>query len=220
MNVLGAHDLLQFGAGHVSVRAKGHEEFAIVGHLHLLDDPPEKYTSDHIVRVDFGGTVLAGSFDPPDEFHIHAEIYRARPDVHAIAHTHPKGVIATTAAELEIVGLDVRSAVFGDGVPLLRYPDSIHVTTQERGEKLAASLGTGPAVAMQGHGAVTVAATPEQAVVLSLCLERAALIRLQLASMPFTLFPATDITPGGVSGLASDEMFRTAWKYFEKRLIR
>jgi L-fuculose-phosphate aldolase len=220
MNVLGAHDLLQFGGGHVSVRATDRDEFAIVGHLHLLDEPPARYTSDHIVRADFGGNVLAGSFDPPDEFHIHTAIYRARQDVHAIAHTHPQSVIAATAAELEIVGLDVRSAVFGAGVPMLRYPHAIHVTTPERGEKLAASLGTGPAVAMQGHGAVTVGATPEQAVVLSLCLERAALIRLQLASMPLTLFPSKDITPGGVSGLPSDEMFRTAWHYFEKRMSR
>jgi ribulose-5-phosphate 4-epimerase/fuculose-1-phosphate aldolase len=102
---------------------------------------------------------------------------------------------------------------------VLSYPASIHVTTAERGANVAAALGASPALAMQGHGAVTVANTPEEAVVLSLCLERAAAMRLQLGTAAPTLFPATEVQDGSPSGLPSEEMFRTAWHYFDKMAI-
>ena len=47
-------------------------------------------TADDIVTVDLNGNLVEGSAKPPLEFHIHSEIYRARPDVHAVMHTHPQ----------------------------------------------------------------------------------------------------------------------------------
>src|SRR4030095_12186553 len=47
-------------------------------------------TVDDIVTVDLQGTLLEGAARPPLEFHIHSEIYRARPDVRAVLHLHPQ----------------------------------------------------------------------------------------------------------------------------------
>ena len=47
-------------------------------------------TQDDLVEIDMDGNVVSGKGKPPLEFHIHTEIYRARPDVQAVAHTHPK----------------------------------------------------------------------------------------------------------------------------------
>ena len=46
--------------------------------------------ADDIVAVDFDGALVEGGARPPLEFYLHAEIYRARADVHAIMHTHPR----------------------------------------------------------------------------------------------------------------------------------
>ena len=46
--------------------------------------------ADDIVAVDFNGALVEGGARPPLEFYLHAEIYRARADVHAIMHTHPR----------------------------------------------------------------------------------------------------------------------------------
>src|SRR6266571_140903 len=47
-------------------------------------------TTDDIVGVALDGTLVEGSARPPFEYHIHSEIYRVRPDVNAVMHTHPK----------------------------------------------------------------------------------------------------------------------------------
>ena len=43
-------------------------------------------------RLDLDGNLVEGAAKPPLEFHIHSEIYRARPDVNAVFHTHPQMV--------------------------------------------------------------------------------------------------------------------------------
>src|SRR5256885_10226622 len=47
-------------------------------------------TVDDIVTVDLAGNLVDGTARPPLEYHIHSEIYRARPDVNAVMHTHPQ----------------------------------------------------------------------------------------------------------------------------------
>lgn len=214
MNLLSARGQLPFGAGHVSARASAEDELYIVGHFHMLEERIRRVDPEHVIRINMDGEVREGSYEPPDEFHIHAAIYAARPDVGGVAHTHPQPVIAAAAAGFEIVPLDVRSAVFSPGVPVLGFPDSTHATTRGRGDAVAAALGSASAVVMKGHGAAAVAPTPEEACVVSLCLERAAEMRLQVGPAAPETFPASEITGGVPNGLAAEELFRTAWRYF------
>jgi ribulose-5-phosphate 4-epimerase/fuculose-1-phosphate aldolase len=214
VNLLGRHGQLAFGAGHVSARSEREGEFAILGHLHMLDKQPGRIRRDHVITINVAGAVIDGAYGPPDEYHIHAAIYAARSDVGGIAHTHPESVIVAAAAELTIVPLDVRSAVFNPSVPVLEFPASTHATTRERGDAVAAALGSAAAVIMQGHGAVTVGATPEDACVVSLCLERAAAMLIEIAPATPVPFPASEIEDGVPRGLSGEELFRTAWHYF------
>jgi ribulose-5-phosphate 4-epimerase/fuculose-1-phosphate aldolase len=214
MNVLVAHGQLPFGAGHVSARAPEAQELYIIGHLHMLDERPRELGPEYVIRIGAAGDVLEGQYEPPDEFHIHAAIYAARPDVGGIAHTHPQSVIVAAAAGLEIFPLDVWSAVFSPRVPVLGFPESTHGATRKRGDAIAAALGSSSAVVMKGHGAVAVASTPEEACVVSLCLERAADMRLQIAPADPEPFPASEIVDGVPRGLGGEELFRTAWSYF------
>jgi ribulose-5-phosphate 4-epimerase/fuculose-1-phosphate aldolase len=213
MNLLAHHGQLAFGAGHVSART-GKDDIAILGHLHMLDKQPGRIRREHVIRINGDGDVLEGAYEPPDEYHIHTAIYAARPDVGGIAHTHPQSVIVAAAAKLTMVPLDVRSAVFSPSVPMLEFPASTHATTRQRGEQLAAVLGASAAAIMQGHGAVTVGRTPEDACVVSLCLERLADMLLQVAPATPVPFPASEVQDGVPSGLSGEELSRTAWQYF------
>src|SRR6266705_5136806 len=47
-------------------------------------------TIDDIVAVDLDGNLIEGSARPPFEFHIHSEIYRARPEVQGVLHRHAR----------------------------------------------------------------------------------------------------------------------------------
>jgi L-fuculose-phosphate aldolase len=112
-------------------------------------------TVEDIVTVDLDGKLVEGTARPPLEYHIHAEVYRARSDVNAAMHTHPQ-----YSTYLTMTGVPYR-AVYAQGVlpgdlPVLDSPLSIN--TKPMGEKLAALLGKRPAVLLKSHGAVAVGA--------------------------------------------------------------
>ena len=111
-------------------------------------------TPDDIVCVDFGGNLVDGRAKPPLEFHIHSEIYRARPDVGAVMHTHPQWSTFLTMVGSPYKVVYAQGALLG-GVPLVDSP--LSVNTRPMGEKVAVALGAGQAVLLKSHGAVVVA---------------------------------------------------------------
>ena len=72
-------------------------------------------TTADIVGVALDGALVEGTARPPLEYHIHAEIYRARPEVNAIMHTHPRWSTLLTMAGVPyqpVFGQGVRSDIF------------------------------------------------------------------------------------------------------------
>ena len=112
-------------------------------------------TVHDIVTVDLDGNLVEGSARPPLEFHIHSEVYRARPDVRAVMHTHPQWSTFLTMVGAAFKPVYAQGVLLGD-MPLLDSP--LSVNTKAMGEKLAATLGRGPAVLLKAHGAVVVGA--------------------------------------------------------------
>ena len=135
-------------SGHGSARRDG-ESF----YINSAASTRSALTPDDLVAVDLDGTLLEGSARPPFEFHIHSEIYRIRPDVHAVMHTHPRWSTFLTMVGAKYRPVCAQGALLGD-VPLLDSP--LSVTTRPMGERVAATLGRGPAVLLKSHGAVVV----------------------------------------------------------------
>ncbi|MSO82253.1 MAG: class II aldolase/adducin family protein [Acidobacteria bacterium] len=112
-------------------------------------------TVDDIVTVDLDGTLVEGTAKPPLEFHIHSEVYRARPDVNAVMHTHPQWSTFLTMVGAAFKAVYAQGVLLGD-IPLMDSP--LSVNTKAMGEKLAATLGRGPAALLKAHGVVIVGA--------------------------------------------------------------
>jgi L-fuculose-phosphate aldolase len=112
-------------------------------------------TVNDIVTVDLDGNLVEGSARPPLEFHIHSEVYRARPDVNAVMHTHPQWSTFLTMAGVKFKPVYAQGVLLGD-IPLMDSP--LSVNTKPMGEKLAATLGRGPAALLKAHGVVIVGA--------------------------------------------------------------
>jgi L-fuculose-phosphate aldolase len=112
-------------------------------------------TVDDIVTVDFDGTLVEGSARPPLEFHIHSEVYRARPDVNVVMHTHPQWSTFLTMTGVPYKPVYAQGVLLGD-IPLMDSP--LSVNTKPMGEKLAATIGRGPAALLKAHGVVVVGA--------------------------------------------------------------
>jgi L-ribulose-5-phosphate 4-epimerase len=136
--------------GHGSVRRDEGTFFINAGAA-----PRSTLTADDIVCVDLDGALVEGSAKPPLEFHIHAGIYRARPDVQAILHTHPRWTTFLTMTGVKYQPVFAQGVLLGD-MPMLDSPMSIN--TRPMGERLAATLGAAPAALLKSHGLVVVGA--------------------------------------------------------------
>jgi L-ribulose-5-phosphate 4-epimerase len=121
-----------------------------------------------IVAIDLDGTLVEGSAKPPLEFPLHSEIYRARADVHAILHTHPRWSTLLTMVGAPYEPVYAQGALLGD-VPVLDTP--LSVNTSSMGQKVVATLSARSAVLLKSHGAVIVGADMVECFALAAYLE-------------------------------------------------
>src|SRR5262245_26894908 len=135
-------------SGHGSVRRDGQTLYINSG-----ASVRSTLTLEDIVGIDFDGTLVEGAARPPLEFPLHAEIYRARADVHAILHTHPRWSTLLTMVGVPYQPVFAQGALLGD-VPVLDTP--LSVNTPSMGQRVAATLGAGSAALLKSHGAVIV----------------------------------------------------------------
>src|SRR5689334_3639510 len=102
-------------AGHVSMRhPKNPNRFLISRSL-----APEMVTADDIMLFDLNSNAIdAGGRRGFIERYLHGEIYRARPDVMAVAHSHSPSVIAFGLTQTPLRAMYHNAAFLAAGVPV------------------------------------------------------------------------------------------------------
>jgi HCOMODA/2-hydroxy-3-carboxy-muconic semialdehyde decarboxylase len=120
--------------------------------------------SDRLVFVPFGSSSLPSSLPPgaPAEAWLHLALYRARPDVLAIARAQPPAAIAAAAPGVPLRPLHGQAAWLGASVPV--HDDARLLRTPDLAEAAASALPAGEALLLRGNGAVTTGDTPALAV--------------------------------------------------------
>jgi len=123
---------------------------------------PALVTADDIMEFDFDGNAVDARGRPVFlERFIHAEIYKARPDVMAVVHTHSPGVIPFSVSKTPLRALFHNAGFLAAGVPVWDIAKEFGQTDMlvrdsGIGKSLARTLGDKPVVLMRGHGDVTV----------------------------------------------------------------
>jgi len=116
---------------------------------------------------------------------IHGCIYRARPDVHSVCHSHAHPLIPFTVTGVPLRPVWVMGAAIGGEVPVwdiredFPHDGGMLVTSNTLGSSLATRLGAGRACLLAGHGAVIAGQTLRRAVVAAISLVTNAEILLQ-----------------------------------------
>ena len=153
--------------GHFSARlpAAGGVEGMLIN---AGDSVRSRIHDEDFIGIDFDGRPLDGTRTPPMEFHLHAQIYRARPDVMAVVHTHPRWSTVLTTAGHAWLPVTMQAAVLGT---VATFPTTASINSADLGAEVAAFLGSGKAALMHRHGAVSVAASIEVAFVQAVYLE-------------------------------------------------
>ena len=159
-HILATKEVLD-GYGHISVRDPDNPNLYMIARSMA----PGLVTAADIMTFDLdskavGGDTRVGYL----ERFIHGEIYRARPDVNSVVHSHTPEVIPFGATGIQLRPLYHMTSFIGSGVPIFeirnyRAPTSksMLVTSQQLAQPLARLLGDKAAVLMRGHGAVIVA---------------------------------------------------------------
>lgn len=150
----------------------------------LFRPPEDEPVDDWLVYYDFSLKKLWGVGAIPNEATIYTEIFKARPDVNAIVHSHAPMCIALSLADKPITVIHLQSGRFRSEVPI--YPRPILILDEAEGADLARALGQAPAVVIKGHGIVTVGASIDEACINALYLERTAKIQAIAHALGFS----------------------------------
>ena len=180
-----------FTRGHISVRLPDNPLlFFMKCHSVGLDE----ITRENILTIDLDGKVVAGTSRRHSEVFIHSEIFKVRPDVHCVLHTHPPYSIALSGSGRPMKALSQPGALFYDAVGL--YTDTINlIRTPAMGAGVAKALGPHSVVLLKNHGVVTASGSVEEVIIRNIMLENAAQIQMiaEAAGTTAAEFPRADI---------------------------
>ncbi|MCW5642726.1 MAG: class II aldolase/adducin family protein [Rhodoferax sp.] len=206
------------GLGHASVRHDSEPDVFLLS----CNRAPALVRRQDIVCYNYDGDAVSDTTERPYlERFIHAEIYRARPDVVAVVHSHSPSVIpfAVTRQALRPVfhmsgflaggsaHFEIREAA-GDSDMLIR--------SSYLGAALAKSLGRHSCVLMRGHGSTVVGTSIEQVVYRAIYAEVNA--RLQLAANGLGDITFLNEEEARLASDMNDGQIPRSWNLWIKRL--
>ncbi len=211
--ILAMHGHGDYTLGHISVR-----EGDLV-HMKRNGIGLDEVTPADVLTIDLDGNLVAGQGRIHLEAALHTEVYRARPDVRSVVHTHPpySTAFGTTDATLEMLNHD--AVLFKEG---LAYFDGTAelIINREQGASVAAALGEKRVAIMRGHGVLVTGQSIPWAVYAALTLER--VIQIQtIASQLGELKPMTaDMADRVYPDKYREEFAETYWQYLKRLLNR
>lgn len=152
------HDLVVWTGGNVSARDPDSGLIAIKPSGVRYDD----LTAASMVVLDPDGLVVEGDFKPSSDTASHVYIYRERPDVNGVVHTHSRFATAFAAVGQPIpVYLTAQADEFGGPIPCAPFA---FIGDDSIGRLVVEGIGDSPAILLKNHGVFTVGRTAEAAV--------------------------------------------------------
>lgn len=211
--ILAMHGHGDFTLGHISVREGD------VVHMKRNGIGLDEVTPSDVLTIDLEGNRVAGVGRIHLEAALHTEVYKARPDVRSVVHTHPKFATAfgTTDATLEMLNHD--AVLFKDG--LAYFDDTAElIINKEQGATVAKALGGKRVAIMRGHGVLVVGESIPWAVYAALTLERV----IEIQAIARQLGALRPMTPEMAECVYPDkyrfEFAETYWQYLVRQVQR
>jgi ribulose-5-phosphate 4-epimerase/fuculose-1-phosphate aldolase len=180
-----AHFGLLDAFGHVSARTAS-DRFLLARNI-----APALVTAEDLLEYSLNCEPIAGGpYRQYLERFIHGEIYRHRPDVGSVIHSHSRGLVTLgLLRSMPLRSVWHMSGFIARGAPVFEIRDTAGKATDLLirdaclGASLAATLGSAAIVLMRGHGATTVGPNVRQAVYRSMYAEQNAQIQLSAAGV-------------------------------------
>jgi ribulose-5-phosphate 4-epimerase/fuculose-1-phosphate aldolase len=221
--------------GHVSVRSRTNPSHFLISRY----VSPGIVTGGDIIENDLDSKPVTGErSDQYGERFLHGEVYKARPDVMAIVHSHTPELVAFSVSSVPLRVGDNVVPIFD--IRKFNNGRSGILSTPALGRSFGESLGQSDAILMLGHGAVVVSSSIYTAVSSANALRTAARIQQQLISMGGTWDsnprrvttppgppppqgtasqPSSAQAPGTPSGTGGGAGGERAWEYWKQLVL-
>jgi L-ribulose-5-phosphate 4-epimerase len=201
--------------GHVTYREAGADTFWMKPSAMGLDE----VTPDSLIRVDLDGNVVEGDLPRHVEYPIHAEIFRARPEVTCVVHTHPVYSIAFAATGQPLRAVSHEGAQFTPpDVPRFTRTSDL-ILTRALGEEVAATMGESIVCYLVNHGIVVAGDSIAKSIVSAINLERASQVQLLASSASQTFYWTRDEEIAEKRRHTfRDEQLKSVWNYYCRRV--
>jgi HCOMODA/2-hydroxy-3-carboxy-muconic semialdehyde decarboxylase len=216
--ILGGQGIFD-GFGHVSVR-HGRDPNRYLMSRSLA---PELVTAGDILELDLDSNALnaAGRAVYQERF-IHGAIYKARPDVKAVVHSHSPALIPFSVSSVPLRPVSHTAGFIPDGVPVFDIRKASGITDMlvsdaDRARRLAETLGRQPAVLMRGHGVVVVGTSIPVAVGRSIYLELNAKLQTQAIALGGTIAYLDPQEARRVIAAGENGGYQRAWELWKRK---
>jgi ribulose-5-phosphate 4-epimerase/fuculose-1-phosphate aldolase len=169
------------GYGHISARSDKRAEHFIMSRSRA----PALVTAADLMELNPDSEPLPGeSRKGFIERYIHGEIYRTRPDVTAVVHSHSPSVIPFGVTRTRLRPVSHMAGFLWSGAPVwdirkVREENDLLVRDRPLGKALASTLGNCACVLMRGHGVTVVGGSVQEAVFRAIYTEMNARVQLQ-----------------------------------------
>jgi L-fuculose-phosphate aldolase len=145
-----------------------------------------------LMRIDGEYGAWSGRFKPSDEWRLHLDVMRARPDIGAIVHCRPTYATSLAMLKKPIPAVDYRIAAFGG--PTIRCADYAPYGTKELATLVVTALEDRNAALIANHGAIATGADLDEAIRRAMELETLArMYSLALAAGRPAILPDDEI---------------------------
>ncbi len=152
------HNLVVWTGGNVSARDP---ETGLVA-IKASGIRYEEMGPEHMTVMDLDGKIVEGNFKPSSDVYTHLYIYKHRPDVFGVVHTHSVYATAFAAVNRPIpVVLTAIADEFGGPIPCGGFA---LIGDETIGQVVVASIGNSPAVLLKNHGVFTIGKSAKAAV--------------------------------------------------------
>jgi HCOMODA/2-hydroxy-3-carboxy-muconic semialdehyde decarboxylase len=156
------------------------------------------------------------------ERYLHGEIYKQRPDVMAVAHSHSPAVIAFGLTSTPMRAMYHNAAFLAGGVPVFDIRErfgatDIVISTAAKGAALAATLADKPVALLRAHGMVTVGPTLPVAIFRAIFTVTSASIQHQATALGGPI-AALDAEEGRIADVVNVQTVGRSWDLWKKRV--
>jgi ribulose-5-phosphate 4-epimerase/fuculose-1-phosphate aldolase len=207
--------------GHISARSDKRPDHFVMSRQRA----PALVTAADLMELDADSEPLRG--DERKGFierYIHGEIYRTRPDVTAVVHSHSPSVIPFGVTKTRLRPVYHMGSFLWSGAPVwdirkVREDNDVLVRDRPLGSSLAAALGSCTCVLMRGHGMTVVGEGVEEAVFRAIYTEMNARLQILAEQLegPIQFLSETE---GKRSTAVNRGTLERPWELWKERALR